>query len=100
RPGHVGQLATSPGRDKLQGWTLALSLGECQSCASLKVHAVSSPDPLPRDRQTAYSFVMDRVGVIGLGKMGLPIAQNLMDRGFGVIGYRRRGSPRSEEDTA
>jgi dihydrodipicolinate reductase len=36
---------------------------------------------------------MDRVGVIGLGKMGLPIAQNLMDRGFGVIGYRRSGSP-------
>jgi 3-hydroxyisobutyrate dehydrogenase len=31
--------------------------------------------------------------VIGLGKMGLPIAQNLMDRGFGVIGYRRSGSP-------
>jgi L-threonate 2-dehydrogenase len=36
---------------------------------------------------------MDRVGVIGLGKMGLPIAQNLMDRGFGVIGYRRSGAP-------
>src|SRR6202035_1448744 len=36
---------------------------------------------------------MERVGVIGLGKMGLPIAQNLMDRGFGVIGYRRSGSP-------
>ena len=36
---------------------------------------------------------MDRVGVIGLGKMGLPIARNLMDRGFAVIGYRRSGSP-------
>jgi putative dehydrogenase len=36
---------------------------------------------------------MERVGVIGLGKMGLPIAQNLMERGFGVIGYRRSGSP-------
>jgi L-threonate 2-dehydrogenase len=35
---------------------------------------------------------MDRVGVIGLGKMGLPIARNLMERGFGVIGYRRSGS--------
>jgi L-threonate 2-dehydrogenase len=35
---------------------------------------------------------MDRVGVIGLGKMGLPIAKNLIDRGFGVIGYRRSGS--------
>jgi 3-hydroxyisobutyrate dehydrogenase len=34
-----------------------------------------------------------RVGVIGLGKMGLPIARNLMERGFEVIGYRRRGSP-------
>jgi 3-hydroxyisobutyrate dehydrogenase len=30
--------------------------------------------------------------VIGLGKMGLPIAQNLMDRGFGVIGYSRSNS--------
>ncbi len=36
---------------------------------------------------------MDRVGVIGLGKMGLPIAMNLMSRGFHVIGYRRSGSP-------
>lgn len=36
---------------------------------------------------------MDRVGVIGLGKMGLPIAGNLIERGFGVIGYRRSGSP-------
>ncbi len=35
---------------------------------------------------------MDRVGVIGLGKMGLPIAQNLMERGFTVTGYRRSGS--------
>ena len=36
---------------------------------------------------------MDRVGVIGLGKMGLPIAMNLMARGFQVTGYRRSGSP-------
>ena len=36
---------------------------------------------------------MDRVGVIGLGKMGLPIARNLMVRGFLVTGYRRSGSP-------
>ena len=36
---------------------------------------------------------MQRVGVIGLGKMGLPIARNLMDRRFEVIGYRRHGSP-------
>src|SRR6266851_1504887 len=36
---------------------------------------------------------MDRVGVIGLGKMGLPIALNLMGRGFHVTGYRRSGSP-------
>ena len=35
---------------------------------------------------------MQRVGVIGLGKMGLPIARNLMERGFAVIGYRRSGS--------
>jgi 3-hydroxyisobutyrate dehydrogenase-like beta-hydroxyacid dehydrogenase len=36
---------------------------------------------------------VDRVGVIGLGKMGLPIARNLMSRGFQVTGYCRRGSP-------
>jgi putative dehydrogenase len=36
---------------------------------------------------------MDRVAVIGLGKMGLPIARNLMVRGFHVTGYRRSGSP-------
>ena len=31
--------------------------------------------------------------MIGLGKMGLPIARNLMVRGFHVTGYRRSGSP-------
>jgi L-threonate 2-dehydrogenase len=36
---------------------------------------------------------MYRVGMIGLGKMGLPIAANLMDRGFEVAGYRRHASP-------
>jgi putative dehydrogenase len=30
-----------------------------------------------------------RVAVIGLGKMGLPIARNLTERGFEVTGYRR-----------
>jgi len=41
---------------------------------------------------------MDRVGVIGLGKMGLPIARNLMVRGFRVTGYRRSGSPELARD--
>ncbi len=36
---------------------------------------------------------MQRVGVIGLGKMGLPIALNLAERGFEITGYRRHGSP-------
>ena len=36
---------------------------------------------------------MYRVGMIGLGKMGLPIAHNLIERGFQVTGYRRQGSP-------
>ena len=40
---------------------------------------------------------MIRVGVIGLGKMGLPIAQNLIERGFTVTGYRRSGSPELAE---
>jgi 3-hydroxyisobutyrate dehydrogenase len=39
---------------------------------------------------------LDRVGVIGLGQMGLPIAVNLMARGFRVIGFRRSGSPELE----
>jgi putative dehydrogenase len=33
-----------------------------------------------------------RVGMIGLGKMGLPIARNLLERGFDVVGYRRHPS--------
>jgi len=32
---------------------------------------------------------MTTVGVIGLGKMGLPIAQNLLASGIDVVGYRR-----------
>ncbi|WP_433526811.1 NAD(P)-dependent oxidoreductase [Nocardia pseudovaccinii] len=32
---------------------------------------------------------MRTIGVIGLGKMGLPIAENLLGRGFDVVGYRR-----------
>ena len=35
--------------------------------------------------------------MIGLGKMGLPIAQNLIERGFAVTGYRRSGSPELEQ---
>jgi 3-hydroxyisobutyrate dehydrogenase len=31
--------------------------------------------------------------MIGLGKMGMPIARNLMERRFEIIGYRRHGSP-------
>ena len=31
--------------------------------------------------------------MIGLGQMGLPIARNLMERGFAVTGFRRSGSP-------
>jgi L-threonate 2-dehydrogenase len=40
---------------------------------------------------------MQTVGVIGLGKIGLPIARNLMERGFAVTGYRRHGSPELAE---
>jgi 3-hydroxyisobutyrate dehydrogenase len=36
---------------------------------------------------------MYRVGMIGLGKMGMPIARNLAERGFQITGYRRSGSP-------
>jgi putative dehydrogenase len=44
-------------------------------------------------RRDFKEVVMNRVGVIGLGKMGIPIARNLLERGFEVIGYRRHGSP-------
>lgn len=37
------------------------------------------------------------VGVIGLGRMGLPIAVNLIDRGFPVIGFRRTPTPEMAE---
>jgi len=40
---------------------------------------------------------MTTVGIIGLGKMGLPIARNVLERGFPVIGYRRSST---EELTA
>jgi L-threonate 2-dehydrogenase len=30
-----------------------------------------------------------QIAVIGLGKMGMPIAHNLLERGFAVVGYRR-----------
>jgi 3-hydroxyisobutyrate dehydrogenase-like beta-hydroxyacid dehydrogenase len=36
---------------------------------------------------------MQTVGIIGLGRMGLPIARNLIDRGFRVTGYRRHPTP-------
>lgn len=36
---------------------------------------------------------MTRVGVVGLGEMGLPMAQNLVARGFAVTGYDIRPEP-------
>ena len=43
---------------------------------------------------------MQRVGRDRSSKTGLPIARNLMDRGFQVIGYRRHGSPELVEALA
>ncbi|WP_281690021.1 YciI family protein [Pseudonocardia thermophila] len=40
---------------------------------------------------------MSTVGVIGLGRMGLPIAVNLVERGFPVVGYRRHPTPEVTE---
>ena len=37
------------------------------------------------------------IGVIGLGKMGLPIARNLIAAGFGVTGFRRTPSDDLDE---
>lgn len=39
---------------------------------------------------------MQTVGVIGLGKIGKPIAENLMKSGFKVVGYRRSPTPELE----
>src|SRR4051794_6289927 len=32
---------------------------------------------------------METIGLVGVGKIGLPIAENLMKSGYGVLGYRR-----------
>ncbi len=32
---------------------------------------------------------MQTVGLVGLGKIGLPIAENLIKSGYRVLGYRR-----------
>lgn len=37
------------------------------------------------------------VGVIGLGKIGTPIAENLIKSGFRVVGFRRRPTPELEK---
>src|SRR4051812_33154416 len=34
---------------------------------------------------------METVGFVGLGKIGLPIAENLIKSGYRVLGYRRSG---------
>jgi 3-hydroxyisobutyrate dehydrogenase len=40
---------------------------------------------------------MQTVGLIGVGKIGLPIAENLIKSGFRVIGYRRSPMPDFEK---
>ena len=30
-----------------------------------------------------------RIGIVGVGKIGLPICQNLIKSGYRVLGYRR-----------
>ena len=32
---------------------------------------------------------METIGIIGVGKIGLPIAENLIKSGYRVLGYRR-----------
>ncbi len=39
---------------------------------------------------------MQTIGVIGLGKIGLPAAENLLKSGFRVVGFRRSPSPEFE----
>ena len=40
---------------------------------------------------------MQTVGVIGLGKIGTPIAHNLLKSGFKVVGFRRSPTPELEQ---
>ena len=43
------------------------------------------------------SSAMETVGVIGLGKIGTPMAENLLKSGFKVIGFRRSPTPELEK---
>jgi 3-hydroxyisobutyrate dehydrogenase len=40
---------------------------------------------------------MQTIGLVGVGKIGLPIAENLIKSGFGVLGYRRSAMPEFEK---
>ncbi|MEW5422955.1 NAD(P)-dependent oxidoreductase [Amorphus sp. 3PC139-8] len=40
---------------------------------------------------------MTTVGLIGLGNMGIPMAKNLIDAGYGVLGFRRSDASDFEE---
>jgi 3-hydroxyisobutyrate dehydrogenase len=40
---------------------------------------------------------MQTIGLIGIGKIGLPIAENLIKSGFRVLGYRRSPMPEFEK---
>lgn len=40
---------------------------------------------------------MQTIGLIGVGKIGLPIAENLIKSGFRVLGYRRNAMPEFEK---
>jgi 3-hydroxyisobutyrate dehydrogenase-like beta-hydroxyacid dehydrogenase len=40
---------------------------------------------------------MQTIGLVGVGKIGLPIAENLIKSGFSVLGYRRSAMPEFEK---
>jgi len=40
---------------------------------------------------------MQTIGLVGVGKIGLPIAENLIKSGFAVLGYRRSPMPEFEK---
>src|SRR5437763_1001414 len=43
----------------------------------------------PTKSQTWGGTNMETVGFVGIGKIGLPIAENLIKSGYRVLGYRR-----------
>ncbi|MGB3745648.1 MAG: NAD(P)-binding domain-containing protein, partial [Xanthobacteraceae bacterium] len=62
----------------------------CQLIRSNRRNRVTSAQDAQRSAQIHNEVTfMNTVGLIGIGKIGLPIADNLIKSGHRVVGYRR-----------